>query len=288
MIYSIVRLFLIAFFMAGVFSASMVSAASLSSRLSGRILLQVEDKGKAWYVDPSTKDRAYLGRPADAFRAMRELGLGITNADLDRIVVSDDGKSGDTKFARKLAGKIVLQVQSKGEAWYVNPVDLKRYYLGRPADAFSIMRELGLGVSNKDIEKISVKSGYQDLGQISSGIQTQVQAQPPSPSLPSDQIQDQTPAVVLEDTKEGPTEPQTESTPTSKSEVESVTQETQIQGQESTSSTSTSDQIHEQVEEAAPTKSEAETEKDRYNKAIEDRYKNEAIFRSLDFGTGIW
>ena len=54
----------------------------------------------------------------------------------------------------RLKGKILLQVESKGEAWYINPDNLNRYYLGRPADAFRIMRELGLGITNSDLSKI--------------------------------------------------------------------------------------------------------------------------------------
>lgn len=131
--------------------ASSASAATLSERLSGRILLQVQEKGKAWYLNPTTGTRAYLGRPADAFRVMRELGLGVATRDLEKISISGSASATNTVFTKKLAGKILLQVQAKGEAWYINPVDLKRYYLGRPSDAFSVMRALGLGVSNADI-----------------------------------------------------------------------------------------------------------------------------------------
>jgi len=46
-------------------------------------------------------------------------------------------------------------VESHGEAWYVYPIDGLRYYLGRPDDAFSIMRQLGLGITNKDLATIS-------------------------------------------------------------------------------------------------------------------------------------
>lgn len=35
----------------------------------------------------------------------------------------------------RLTGRILLQVESHGEAWYVNQTNLKRYYLGRPSDA---------------------------------------------------------------------------------------------------------------------------------------------------------
>ncbi len=55
-------------------------------------------------------------------------------------------------LAQKLSGRILLQTESKGEGWYVNPVDLKRYYMGRPADAFALMRRFGLGVSNRDFD----------------------------------------------------------------------------------------------------------------------------------------
>ena len=39
-----------------------------------------------------------------------------------------------------------------------NPEDLKMHYLGRPADAFQVMRELGLGISNDNIRKINIGS----------------------------------------------------------------------------------------------------------------------------------
>lgn len=131
-------------------------AATLSERLSGRILLQVESHGEAWYINPENQQRYYMGRPADAFSLMRELGLGITNADLAKIPVSGSSSSGDTRLVNRLRGKILLQVESKGEAWYVHPVDGKRYSLGRPHDAFSLMRTLGLGITTVDLTSISV------------------------------------------------------------------------------------------------------------------------------------
>ncbi|PIV52004.1 hypothetical protein COS18_01015, partial [Candidatus Falkowbacteria bacterium CG02_land_8_20_14_3_00_36_14] len=122
-------------------------AENLGGKLKGRILLQVESKGEAWYIDPATQQRAYLGRPADAFRIMRELGLGI----------SENNFNSYNGYAPKnLSGRILLRVEANGEAYYVNPTDLKMYYLGRPADAFKVMREKGLGITNEDLNTISV------------------------------------------------------------------------------------------------------------------------------------
>jgi hypothetical protein len=118
---------------------------NLTDRLSGRILLQVEEKGEAWYINPANKNRYFLGRPDDAFKIMRELGLGIAEKDFN---------SFKNKVPQRLSGKILLRVEANGEAYYVNPTDLRMHFLGRPADAFTVMRNLGLGITNKDLNNI--------------------------------------------------------------------------------------------------------------------------------------
>jgi hypothetical protein len=189
-------------------------AESLSDQLKGRILLQVEENGEAWYVNPSDAQRYYMGRPNDAFSLMRALGVGITNDDLSKIQLADSNLNGvdtdgdglpdiieqglgtdinsqdsdgdgysdkteivngysplsletsliiDNTFASKHKGRIFLQVGSAGEAWYVNPLDSKRYYLGRPADAFNVMRSLGTGITTTDLEKITSIGIYEYL-----------------------------------------------------------------------------------------------------------------------------
>jgi flagellar biosynthesis chaperone FliJ len=137
-----------ALFLAGfiLFNAGLFSATA-ATNLSGRILLQVQDKGQAWYVNPVNYQRYYLGRPDDAFNVMRSLGLGVSNADFNVFWKS---------APRRLAGRILLQVEDKGQAYYLDPVDLKFYYLGRPADAFNVMRSRGLGITNTDLAKIPV------------------------------------------------------------------------------------------------------------------------------------
>jgi exopolysaccharide biosynthesis protein len=142
-------IFLVALFI--FFPLSSLKADSLGERLSGRILIDVENNGEAWYVYPKNSKRYYLGRPKDAFSVMRELGLGISERDFGRIAQADTEVEGDLEFAKRLSGLIVLQVERNGEAWYINPLTYKKHYLGRPSDAFSIMRSLGLGISRKNL-----------------------------------------------------------------------------------------------------------------------------------------
>jgi len=79
------------------------NAQTIAQRLRGRILIQVESKGEAWYVDPkiwadpSQTKRYYLGRPDDAFNLMRSLGLGILDSGLDKIPIGGNpGRGVDT------------------------------------------------------------------------------------------------------------------------------------------------------------------------------------------------
>lgn len=138
---------------------------SMYQKLKGKIILKVESNGEAYYVHPSKQEMYFLSRPVIAFQVMREQGIGITNSDLEKIPVADnycpsyspgcDNTSAhDYDFTNSQKGKIFLQVEKNGEAWYVNPSDGKRYFLGRPADAYNVMRNLGLGISNGNFESL--------------------------------------------------------------------------------------------------------------------------------------
>jgi len=187
---------------------SVFATENLAEKLSGKILLQIESHGEAWYVNPDNNKKYYLGKPTDAFNLMRNLSTGISNENLEKFIIGlidyddqdsdNDGltnrfenalgtaidnkdtdadgypdkqeiengyhplRSGqfniDSEFAFSHAGKIFLQTENNGEAWYINPEDNKRYYLGRPADAFLIMKNFSLGITNNNLNKIN--TGY--------------------------------------------------------------------------------------------------------------------------------
>lgn len=180
----------------------------LVNRVKGRILLQVEENGEAWYVDPESENKLYMKDGVAAYDIMRALGLGISNANLEKIPIgiqeklfnledadgdnipdkieeaigtnpnkSDSDGDGfddkteilggyklnspekytyDAKLTDRLKGRILLQVESHGEAWYINPTDGKKYYLGDPGTAYNVMKFLSLGIKNDDLRKIQV------------------------------------------------------------------------------------------------------------------------------------
>ncbi len=125
----------------------------LTAGLAGRILLQVESYGRAWYVDPLTLTRYYLQDGNEAYFLMRTKALGITNQNLNKIPTRQ-GQRGDQALVNRLKGRILLQVEEHGEAWYIDPTNGLRYYLADGQAAFELMKTKGLGISNENLAKI--------------------------------------------------------------------------------------------------------------------------------------
>jgi len=183
------------------------AASALANRVKGKVLLQTQANGEAWYVSPSDKKRYYLRDGEASFRIMKSLGTGITDSDLSKIpigILSAQGEADcdldglpdalekaigtgecdvdtdgdkytdsdevlhkynpfgpgkmklDEKLAARLSGEILLQVESNGQAWYLNPKDKKRYYLKDGLAAFKVMRYLSLGITNSDLAAIAI------------------------------------------------------------------------------------------------------------------------------------
>lgn len=124
---------------------------SLVTRLTGRILLQTESHGEAWYVDPVSKKRLYMKDGETAYQMLRSFGLGIGEVDYAKI------EAGNNVLKERLKGRILLRVQSKGEAYYINPTNLTVHYLRDGAAAYSVMRELSLGIADRDLNRIPIQ-----------------------------------------------------------------------------------------------------------------------------------
>jgi len=134
-------------------TSSAKTVSPLSQRLSGRILLQTESYGRAWYVNPDDGTRYYLKDGQTAYEMMKKLGLGVTHAHLSKIPIQP-GRRTDQKLLRRFLGRILLDVENNGEAWYVNPVDGLRYYLKDGETTYQLMRKFALGIRNDDLAKI--------------------------------------------------------------------------------------------------------------------------------------
>ncbi len=189
-------------------------ASSLPFELRGQLLIQVENKGQAWYVDLENGLRHALKSDNSSLENIKKMALGISNNDLKKIPIAVDSRliridsdndglddrlekaigtnpfnpdsDGDSysdflelknhydplgpgrlaidiNFTKKLAGKFLLQVEGRGELWYLSPNDNLRYYIGDHNDLVKIVSILGRGINNENINKIAdaslIKSG---------------------------------------------------------------------------------------------------------------------------------
>jgi hypothetical protein len=142
--------FLLALFLLAALLPVPTDAGTLADRLRGYVLLQVQQHGEAWYVSPTDGTRTYMKDGAAAFSVMRSHGLGITDADLASLL------AGNASLKSRLLGRILLQVQQRGEAFYVCPRDGAVTYMKDGAAAFAILRACGLGITDADLANITV------------------------------------------------------------------------------------------------------------------------------------
>ncbi len=61
-----------------------------------------------------------------------------------------------SELNNKFSGYIMLNVEDSGKAYYISPISKKAYYLAIPKISFQVMRGTGVGITNKDLEKIPV------------------------------------------------------------------------------------------------------------------------------------
>ncbi len=127
------------------------SSDSVADSVLGQIVLQVEENGEAWYIDPSDKTRYYLGRGDGAVRVLSNRRVDISEQDFAKL------KSGkDKDIIAKYLGRIVSSPDELGRLYYLSPGNNKLYGLSDWSDTYKMMRDVGVGITTKDLNTITV------------------------------------------------------------------------------------------------------------------------------------
>jgi hypothetical protein len=126
---------------------------ALVKRLSGRLLLQVENKGYIWYVNPADGKRYFISQ-TNALKIFSALSLGITETNLNQLPAKGSNSKGNVQMRERLKGKLLLRVEKGGLVSYID-LDGYRHDISQ-ANLMDIFRGLSLGISNENIRKISV------------------------------------------------------------------------------------------------------------------------------------
>ena len=129
--------------------AKRFTPSNFADRLKGKLLLQVEDRGRIWYVNPDDAQKHEVTF-ANALPLFQKFALGITNKDLNSIPLNNE--NGASSIGNRLKGKLLLQVEDKGRIWYVD-FNGKKWEVTW-ANLMNLFQKLALGITNADLEKI--------------------------------------------------------------------------------------------------------------------------------------
>ncbi len=121
---------------AGIFSASaaQIQPPDIHDLVRGKIILQVQQKGEAFYVFPGDDYRYYLDTPDNAYKIMRLLGTEVRH-NVATAKVLPPG----------LAGRVIIDVDDHGKAYYIEPAHRTATYLAGPKQVFEVIHRLDTG-----------------------------------------------------------------------------------------------------------------------------------------------
>ena len=128
-------------------------AASASPEQLGKILIDGERNGEAWYVNPQTHMKVYLGRPHEALERLSRSGINISFVSIARLSESVAVPQ-DDEYAVAVSGFVLNPKDVLGASWYVNPVTGRRMRLATPHDAWMVM-QTGASVPSSAIDGIT-------------------------------------------------------------------------------------------------------------------------------------
>ena len=158
--------------------------------LEENILLQVEDNGNIWVVDPVKQEKHFIPNADVALDVFRKISHGFSSANMLKIEADrdsirpelDSDKDGykdreelensyspydskgkqfgiDKEFSETWKGKFLIRIDSTsdsdGDIWYVSKRNLKRYNF-RTDNAMELFRnpDIHLGITNVNLDKI--------------------------------------------------------------------------------------------------------------------------------------
>ncbi|PLX21082.1 hypothetical protein C0584_03510 [Candidatus Parcubacteria bacterium] len=121
-----------------------------SDKLKGKIVLQVESNGEAWYIDPIDLKRYYFGSPRETYLFIREKSKYLSGEEIFDYLFFEK------IFPKELSGRFIANQDEDNEFYYVLPDSLLAVKINSAKEAFRLLKDNGVGISNQEIRKIEV------------------------------------------------------------------------------------------------------------------------------------
>ena len=120
-------------------------------------LLSSDDATKVWYVAPNETVR-YEVSTNNSLNLFRKVSLGITNKDLAQIPEANSNAP-TTSIAKRLVGRFLLQVENRGQTWYVDQLGYKHRVTSE--NILEVVNKAVVRINNETLEEIPVANTAQ-------------------------------------------------------------------------------------------------------------------------------
>lgn len=140
--------------------------AAFVDNYAGKFILNKQKDNSLWFVNAGDKKKYPLYRADDIAFLAAKIGSKIEEVDFQKIAQSNMPVTGDKNIAKKFAGRIIKRTDDS--LWYVNPKDLKKYFLGNGFDTFKSLKDISEPLNYYDFSRIHKPGMAESINQYSS------------------------------------------------------------------------------------------------------------------------
>ncbi len=135
--------------------AAAPSTVGAKVKLTGRIVLEVQSFGRAWYVYPKNNERYYIRAAADGQSTIHTLAQSVSTTSLKRISTTSAAASGPITL-KKYQGYFVTA--DKKNYWYVSGADALRYPATTLSDIDALLAHHSLPVNDATLRAVTMNT----------------------------------------------------------------------------------------------------------------------------------
>ncbi|MEI6836077.1 MAG: phosphodiester glycosidase family protein [Candidatus Falkowbacteria bacterium] len=158
-------------------SRSVLAATSTAKIFSGQVIYTADKSQELWLVNLKNFKRSLVNDYKETLNLFKSKFVGISELNFKKIIGVDSKLKNNEDLAKKLAGKIILRTEKKGEAWYINPIDLKKYDLSTSSAFFKNLSLLATQVTPEQLAQIHKPELKESLDKYSSYEYTKVKTE---------------------------------------------------------------------------------------------------------------
>jgi len=158
-------------------SQPVLAATSTAKIFAGQVIYTADKSQELWLVNLKNFKRSLVNDYKETLNLFKSKFVGISELNFKKITEVDSKLKNNEDLAKKVAGKIILRTEKKGEAWYVSPLDLKKYDLSTSSAFFKNLPLLATQVTPEQLAQIHTPELQESLDKYSSYTYTKVKTE---------------------------------------------------------------------------------------------------------------